>query len=61
MFAELLLYTPRHVQHHAGQVNLLLRQNGAPGRGMSSGRRGSWDPTDLQSAAMIFRRMIDNW
>jgi len=26
-FAELLLYSMRHVQHHAGQLNLLLRQN----------------------------------
>jgi hypothetical protein len=26
-FAELLLYGMRHVQHHAGQLNLLLRQN----------------------------------
>ena len=26
-FAELLLYNMRHVQHHAGQLNLLLRQN----------------------------------
>jgi hypothetical protein len=25
-FAELLLYTMRHVQHHAAQLNLLLRQ-----------------------------------
>ena len=25
-FAELLLYNMRHVQHHAGQLNLLLRQ-----------------------------------
>jgi DinB superfamily len=25
-FAELLLYTLRHVQHHAGQLNLMLRQ-----------------------------------
>ena len=26
-FRELLLYGMRHVQHHAGQMNLLLRQN----------------------------------
>ena len=26
-FAELLLYGMRHVQHHAGQLNLLLRQS----------------------------------
>ena len=26
-FAELVLYGMRHVQHHAGQLNLLLRQN----------------------------------
>jgi uncharacterized damage-inducible protein DinB len=26
-FAELLLYNMRHVQHHAAQLNLLLRQN----------------------------------
>jgi hypothetical protein len=25
-FAELLLYSMRHVQHHAGQLNLILRQ-----------------------------------
>jgi hypothetical protein len=25
-FAELLLYSLRHVQHHAGQLNLILRQ-----------------------------------
>lgn len=25
-FAELLLYTMRHVQHHAAQLNLILRQ-----------------------------------
>jgi hypothetical protein len=25
---ELLLYNMRHVQHHTGQLNLLLRQNG---------------------------------
>ena len=25
--AKLLLYLMRHVQHHAGQLNLLLRQN----------------------------------
>jgi len=32
-FAELLLYNMRHVQHHAAQLNLLLRQNtgSAPG------------------------------
>jgi hypothetical protein len=31
--AELLLYTMRHVQHHAAQLNLILRQrtNSAPG------------------------------
>ena len=30
---ELLLYNMRHVQHHTGQLNLMLRQavNGAPG------------------------------
>jgi hypothetical protein len=27
-FAELLLYNLRHVQHHAGQLNLILRQRG---------------------------------
>jgi hypothetical protein len=27
-FAELLLYNMRHVQHHAAQLNLLLRQHG---------------------------------
>lgn len=27
-FSELLLYTMRHVQHHAAQLNLLLRQEG---------------------------------
>lgn len=26
-YAELLLYNLRHVQHHAGQLHLLLRQN----------------------------------
>ena len=32
-YAELLLYAMRHVQHHAGQLNLLLRQRAgsAPG------------------------------
>ena len=32
-FAELLLVNMRHVQHHAAQLNLLLRQNmnSAPG------------------------------
>ena len=33
-FAELLLYNMRHVQHHTGQLNLLLRQEtdaAAPG------------------------------
>ncbi|HUI65574.1 MAG TPA: DinB family protein [Bacteroidota bacterium] len=25
-YSELLLYTMRHVQHHAGQLNLILRQ-----------------------------------
>jgi hypothetical protein len=32
-FAELLLYNLRHVQHHAGQLNLMLRQEtgAAPG------------------------------
>jgi len=32
-FAELLLYNMRHVQHHAGQLNLMLRQetDSAPG------------------------------
>jgi uncharacterized damage-inducible protein DinB len=32
-YAELLLYNLRHVQHHAGQLNLLLRQetDAAPG------------------------------
>ncbi len=32
-FAELLLYNMRHVQHHAAQLNLILRQqiNSAPG------------------------------
>jgi DinB superfamily len=31
-FAELVLYSMRHVQHHVGQLNLLLRQStaGAP-------------------------------
>ncbi len=27
--AEVLLYTLRHVQHHAGQLNTILSQNGA--------------------------------
>jgi hypothetical protein len=43
-FDELLLYTMRHVQHHAAQLNLLLRQqtDSAPrwvfrGRGPSGG------------------------
>jgi len=32
-FAELLLYNMRHVQHHAAQLNLILRQkvDSAPG------------------------------
>jgi uncharacterized damage-inducible protein DinB len=32
-FAELLLYNMRHVQHHTGQLNFMLRQtiNSAPG------------------------------
>ena len=32
-FVELYLYTMRHVQHHAAQLNLILRQrvNAAPG------------------------------
>lgn len=32
-FSELLLYNMRHVQHHAAQLNLILRQNidSAPG------------------------------
>jgi hypothetical protein len=32
-FAELLLYNMRHVQHHAGQLNLMLRRetDAAPG------------------------------
>ena len=32
-FAELLFYNMRHVQHHAGQLNLMLRQetDAAPG------------------------------
>ena len=32
-FAELLLYTMRHVQHHSGQLDLILRQtiDSAPG------------------------------
>jgi len=32
-FAELLLHSMRHVQHHAAQLNLLLRQHtdSAPG------------------------------
>ena len=32
-FVELYLYTMRHVQHHAGQLNLILRQkiDSAPG------------------------------
>ena len=32
-FAELLLYNARHVQHHAGQLHLILRQvtNATPG------------------------------
>ena len=32
-FAELLIYIVRHVQHHAGQLNPLLRQTAhvAPG------------------------------
>lgn len=28
-FAELMLYNLRHVQHHTGQLNLILRQQGA--------------------------------
>jgi hypothetical protein len=28
-FAELMLYTMRHVQHHTGQLNLMLRQQTA--------------------------------
>lgn len=27
---EMLLYTMRHVQHHTGQLNMLLRQSGHP-------------------------------
>ena len=32
-FAELLLYNMRHTQHHAAQLNLILRQetDAAPG------------------------------
>ena len=29
-FLELMLYNMRHVQHHAAQLNLLLRQSGNP-------------------------------
>jgi hypothetical protein len=36
-YGELLLYGMRHVQHHAGQLNLLLRQNMARRRAGSSG------------------------
>jgi hypothetical protein len=37
--AELLLYNMRHVQHHAGQLNLILRQtiDSAPGWVKSAG------------------------
>src|SRR5947209_15151636 len=36
-FAEMLLYNMRHVQHHAAQLNLLLRQNIDSARPASSG------------------------
>lgn len=39
-FAELLLYNMRHAQHHAAQLNLLLRQNtdSAPGWVFQAGK-----------------------
>jgi DinB family protein len=38
---ELLLYNMRHVQHHAAQLNLLLRQGGtAPPDWVSRGKKG---------------------
>jgi hypothetical protein len=41
-FAELLIYNLRHVQHHAGQLNLILRQRlGAGSRWVAGTRRGS--------------------
>jgi uncharacterized damage-inducible protein DinB len=44
-FAELLLYGMRHVQHHAAQLNLLLRQNTD-----SAPRWVKRTPTDLQAS-----------
>ena len=40
-YLELLLYNMRHVQHHAGQLNLLLRQSaGSAPRWVARGGRG---------------------
>lgn len=42
-FAELLLYNLRHVQHHAGQLNLMLRREtgAAPGWVCAAGGSGA--------------------
>jgi hypothetical protein len=42
-YGELLLYTLRHTQHHAGQLNLLLRQG--------AGRSPGWIPVERRRPA----------
>ena len=43
-FLELLLYTMRHVQEHAGQLSLFLGQHGIPDEAINSVPRAKGDP-----------------
>ena len=45
-FAELLLYTTRHVQHHSGQMNLILRQKVGSAPGWVSRAMGDLNPSE---------------
>jgi hypothetical protein len=49
---ELLVYTLRHVQHHAAQLNMLLRQKGGLGSPWVSVAKEPWaSPAPARSAA----------
>ena len=56
---EMHHYSARHVQHHAAQLNLLLRQGGVtPPRWVARGRPASW--TIFDPGSSVRRRESDH-
>jgi uncharacterized damage-inducible protein DinB len=51
--AEILLYTLRHTQHHAGQLNMLIAQQGSPAPRCARRGGGEYGIRNLECVYLI--------